>query len=148
VTARPRKAKAKRPRILEISARTKTALAAHRTAQVKDRLYMGDRWPARYDSLVFRSEAGTVVDRHNMNRKLRSWLKAGGIEKDLSVYDLRKTVATLAADSGVMLVTLADYLGSDSRTVERYYRKPVAPVRSLGIDLAATAQEKGTSPPS
>lgn len=142
VTARPRKAKTKRPRLLEITARTRTALATHRASQARERLYMGDRWPAKYDQLVFRSEVGTPLDGHNMNRKLRSWLRAAGIDKDLTVYDLRKTVATLAADSGVMLVTLADFLGSDPRTVERYYRKPVAPVRSLGFDLAARASQE------
>ena len=107
---------------------------------------MGPLWPVQWDHLVFRSEAGTPLDGRNMNRRLRQWLAAAGIEKPLTVYSLRKTYATLSADQGVLLTTLADFLGNDSRTVERYYRKPVSPVRSTGMDLAAVAADykKGT----
>lgn len=146
VTARPRKAKASRPRPVEISAGARTHLAAHRSAQAQERLFMGAEWPSDYDHLVFRSQAGTPLDGHNMNRKLRGWLRTAGIDKTLTVYDLRRTVASLAADRGVMLVSLADFLGNDPRTLETYYRKPVAPVRSIGIDLtaAAASHQKGT----
>ena len=146
VTARPRKAKAKKPRLIQISPGVRTRLAAHRARQAEERLYMGPAWPAEYDGLVFRSQAGTPLDGHNMNRKLRQWLAVAGIDKKLTVYDLRRTVASLAADRGVLLVTLADFLGNDPRTLETYYRQPVAPVRSIGMDLTAavSAIEKGT----
>ena len=107
---------------------------------------MGARWPAEHDGLAFRSQAGTPLDGHNMNRVLRGWLKNAGIEKSLTVYDLRRTVASLAAARGVLLVTLADFLGNDPRTLEAYYRKPVTPVQSIGVDLtvAVGGHEKGT----
>jgi integrase len=139
VTARPRKAKAKTPRVLEITPRTRTELAAHRARQAEERLLMGDRWPREYDHLVFRSQAGTPLDGKNMLRRLRRWLDAAGIDKQLSPYNLRKTVASLAADQGLDQYRLADFMGADPRTVERYYRKPTSPVRSKGVDLAELA---------
>lgn len=40
----------------------------------------------------------------------------------------------------------ADFLGNDPRTLEAYYRKPVTPVQSIGVDLtvAVGGHEKGT----
>ena len=61
------------------------------------------------------------------------------IDKHLHVYDLRHTVASLAADAGIPVITVADYMGNDPVTLERYYRKPVSPIRKLGIDIAARA---------
>ena len=142
VTARPRKRKANKPRIVEISAETRTRLVAHRSTQAKERLLMGSRWSDDHRGIVFLNEAGKPLDGANMRRRLAGWLDEAGIDKHLTPYDLRHTVASLAADAGVPIVTLADYMGNDPNTLERYYRKPVTPVRRLGVDLAEEARSR------
>lgn len=139
VTARPRKAKAKVPRVVEVEPSTRSQLAAHRRRLTEERLLMGSRWSAEHDGLVFRSQAGTPLSGRNMNRRLKAWLAKADIDKHLHVYDLRHTVASLAADAGIPVITVADYMGNDPVTLERYYRKPVSPIRKLGIDIAARA---------
>ena len=140
VTARPRKKKADKPRIVEITSATRSKLAAHRRLQKKERLRMGTLWPADYRELVFVNENGRPLDGPNMRRLLNRWTETAEINKRITPYDLRHTVASLAADAGVNIVTLADYLGNDQETLLRYYRKPVTPVMSLGIDLAEEAE--------
>ena len=66
---------------------------------------MGDRWPREHDALVFRSESGTPMNPRNMNRRLKGWLEKAGINKHLHAYDLRATVASIAAAAGVPVVT-------------------------------------------
>ena len=139
ITARPRKSKAAKPRTIEVSTLVRIALATHRTALNEERLMMGPLWPSEHEQLVFRNEAGNPLDGANMRRRLRAWLEAAGIEKHLHPYDLRHTFASLAADAGEPITRLADYMGNDPVTLERYYRHPVTPVMRLGIDLAARA---------
>ena len=139
VTARPRKAKAKVPRVVEIKTSTRSLLAAHKTRMAEERLLMASRWPSDHDRLVFRSQAGTPLDGRNMNRLLKEWLLKAGIEKHIHVYDLRRTAASLAADAGIPVVILADYMGNDPATLEKHYRQPVSPVRKLDVDIVARA---------
>ena len=139
VTARPRKAKANMPRVVEIKPSTRNLLAAHKKSLAEERLLMGSRWPSDHDRLVFRSQAGTPLHGRNMNRLLKAWLCKAAIEKHIHVYDLRRTAASLAPDAGIPIVTLADYMGNDPATLEKHYRKPVSPLRTLDIDIAARA---------
>jgi len=74
-----------------------------------------------------------------MRRRLTSWLEAAGVDKHLHPYNPRHTFASLAADGGP-ITRLADYMGNDPVTLERYYRQPVTPIMRLGIDLAARAE--------
>ncbi len=74
-----------------------------------------------------------------MNRLLKVWLYKAGIDKHIHVYDLRRTAASLAADAGISVVILADYMGNDPATLEKHYRMPVSPVRTLDVDIAARA---------
>jgi integrase len=141
VTARPRKAKASTPRVVAVTATTRNHLAAHKKRQSEERLLMGARWPRDHDALVFRSEVGTPMDARDTNRRLGGWLDKAGISKHIHVYDLRATVASLAADSGVPIVKLADYLGNLPSTLEKHYRQPVSPVRELGFEVTAVAAE-------
>ncbi len=139
ITLRPRKSKAAKARTIEVPVVVRTALAAHRVTQTEERLMMGPLWPTEHDHLVFRSEAGTPIDGANMRRRLTAWLEAAGIDKHLSPYDLRHTFASHAADRGEPITRLADYMGNDPVTLERYYRQPVTPVMKLGVDLTAQA---------
>ena len=147
ITARPQKSKAAKPRTIEVSAQVRTTLAAHRTALNEERLMMGPLWPSEHDELVFRNEAGNPLDGANMRRRLTSWLEAAGIDKHLHPYDLRHTFASLAADAGEPITRLADYMGNDPVTLERYYRQPVTPVMRIGVDLAARSVAGDRVPP-
>ena len=117
----------------------KKRLKKHRSLQAEELLLMADRWPTEYQRLVFRSEAGTPLDGRNMNRRLKGWLRMAEIKKHIHVYDLRHTAASLLADAGVPVVIVADYLGNDPSTLERFYRKPVTPVRRVGVNITARA---------
>lgn len=117
-----------------------TALAAHRVAQDRERLANGDAWPREHDGLVFRSTYGTPLDGKNMNRTLRDWLASAGIDKPgFRVYDIRHTFASHRADAGAPLTRLADYMGNDPQTLEKYYRRPVTPVLDIAADTPAAA---------
>ena len=142
ITARPRKAKADKPRIVAITGDTRTALAAHRKNQAQERLLMGSLWPDAHRDLVYVNENGRPLDGPTTRRLLKRWTVTGRIDKHITPYDLRHTVASLAADAGVNIVTLADYLGNDQQTLLRYYRKPITPIMTLGVDLTAEAETR------
>ena len=71
------------PRHAEITA---TALREHRKRSAEERLLMGDRWPARWLSLVFVSENGTPLDSANGRRLMRSLAAEAGIEVVVRAY--------------------------------------------------------------
>ena len=139
LVARPRKAKARRARIVSVSPATRSALAVHRRRMLEEQVEK-EVWPRDHDDLVFRSEAGTPLDGKNMNRLLRSWLASVDIDKRMRVYDLRHTFASHAAHEGVPITQLADYMGNDPQTLERHYRKPTTPVLDIGVDVGRTRE--------
>lgn len=105
---------------------TVTALRDHRKRTAEERLLMGDRWPARWQSLVFVSENGTPLDRSNTRRMVNALAKEAGIEGTLNPYDLRHTATSLISAAGLSAERLADLLGhKDTRMVFNHYRHPV-----------------------
>lgn len=71
--------KTRRTRTLDLPDRKAAAPRRHRAALAEDRLMIGDRWPARWSSLVFVSEAGTPMHPGNVRRLILHLAAEAGI---------------------------------------------------------------------
>ena len=122
-------------RTLDLPAPTLQALARHRTAQVAERILMGDRWPLRWQSLVFVTSNGTPIDAKGVRRLLDRLAVEAGIGGVVTAYDLRHTATSLLSASGQSAERLADLLGhKDTRMVFRHYRHPVTSTISTAVE--------------
>lgn len=82
---------------------------------------------------VFPSEAGTLIDPHNLERAFRSARKAAKL-LDLRFHDLRHTAASRMAQAGVEIYTIAKILGHETLSVTtRYAHHNVESLR-YGLD--------------
>lgn len=126
--------KTKTSRTLDLPAMTVAALDRHRKAQAAERLLMGDRWPLRWQSLVFVTSAGTPVDAKGVRRLIDRLAVEAGIGT-LTPYDLRHTATSLLSASGQSAEKLADLLGhKDTRMVFKHYRHAVTSSISTAVD--------------
>ena len=124
--------KTKRTRTIELPPRTVAALRDHRRRQTEERLYAGASWPAEWDGLVFRSQAGTPLQPTGLRRLMDRLAAEAGIEGRVNPYDLRHTATTRLSEQGVAPELLADLLGHrDTRMVFKHYRHPVTPTISV-----------------
>lgn len=111
-------------------------LRVHRKQLTEERLMMGARWPADYDKLMFRSEAGTPLDAANLRRFLVRMGRDAGLEWTPTPYTMRHSHASILSDSGVHVEHLAQRLGhADPRTTSAYYIHPVTPIVEAGAEL-------------
>lgn len=121
-------------RTLKLPGVTQGALRTHRLAQVEERLLMGDRWPLRWESLVFVTTNGTPLDPSNTRRLVGNLADEAGIEGSVTPYDLRHSATSLLAAAGHSADRLADLLGHrDTRMVWKHYRHVI----SESVDVAA-----------
>lgn len=112
-----------------------SALRAHRTRQLEQRLHLGAAWQDH--DLVFASEVGTPWEPPNFRRALRRIGDQVGIDV-ITPYELRHTAVTLLSNSGVPAEHIADLAGHrDTRMVERVYRH-----RTKTIDVGRAAMQK------
>lgn len=85
-----------------------TALKAHRTSQLKERLAAGKAWADT--GLVFTSPIGTPIDPRNASREFQAMLTTAGLPH-VRFHDLRHTAATLLLAQGVDARTIMETLG-------------------------------------
>lgn len=87
-----------------------TELASYKAAQARHRLKLG---PAYEDlGLVFATERGTPVPERNLIRRhFKPALEAAGLPKELRLYDLRHTCASLLMEAGTNPKVVAERLG-------------------------------------
>lgn len=71
----------------------------------------------------------------SINRMLRLWAKAAGVEKHLSFHVARHTAATLWITSGSDLYTVSKMLGHTSIQSTQIYAKVVDSVKMKAVDL-------------
>lgn len=127
--------KSKRSRTLELPAITIDALREHRKRSAEDRLMLGDRWPAKWENLVFATENGTPINPSSLRRLIRRFAQDADIEGVLNPYDLRHTATSLISAAGLSAERLADLLGhKDTRMVFGYYRHPVTSSVSVAAE--------------
>ncbi|HXG90548.1 MAG TPA: tyrosine-type recombinase/integrase [Vicinamibacterales bacterium] len=85
-----------------------TALKAHRTRQLEERLAAGGEW--QDSGLVFTSPIGTALDPRNATRDFPAMLAAAKLPV-VRFHDLRHTAATLLLTQGVDPRTIMETLG-------------------------------------
>jgi integrase len=96
-----------------------TALRAHRTQQIQERLLAGSTW--QDTGMVFTSHVGTPIDPRNLNRQFDKIVEKAGLPK-MRFHDLRHTCATLLLVQGVHPRVVMETLGHSriSETMDRY----------------------------
>ena len=74
-----------------------SAFTAHRKLQLEERLRAGSEW--QENGLIFASQVGTPLSRHNLTRSWKRLLKRAGLP-DTKFHNLRHTCATLLLSRG------------------------------------------------
>jgi integrase len=85
-----------------------SALKAHRTRQLEERLQLGEHW--KESGLVFTTSVGTPIEPRNAVRTFKRILRKAGLP-DKRFYDLRHTCASLLLAQGVHPRVVMDILG-------------------------------------
>ena len=83
-----------RTRTLDLPPRTVEALQRQRKAQVEERLLMGDRWPLKWQDLVFVTTNGTPMGPTNVRHVVQRLATEAGIDGVFTPYDLRHTATS------------------------------------------------------
>jgi integrase len=125
-------------RSLAIPARGVRALRRQRTRQAAMRERAGNLW--QENGLVFASEVGTELDRHNVLRGFRRILKAAGLTpEDWTPRELRHSFVSLLSDAKVPIEVISRLVGhSGTAVTERVYRHQIRPV----VEEAATEMDR------
>eukprot|EP01041_Mallomonas_annulata_P017888 gene17888-36551_t len=111
-------------RDLEMTELLASALRRHRVLQAERRLAAGPLWTSdpRWADLVFTSEVGTPIDPSHARRDFKKMCTAANVSQ-LSLYEMRHTVASLMVDADIPLREVADLLGhKDLEMVVKRYR--------------------------
>ena len=96
-----------------------SALKAHRTRQLEERLKLGAAWQDH--GLVFPSSVGTPMSPRNLVRAFKALLKRAGLP-DIRFHDLRHSCASLLIAQGVDATVVRDVLGhADIQTTLNVY---------------------------
>lgn len=122
-------------------------LREHKATQARERLALGHGWPSEWRSLVFVTENGTPVDPANLRRLTTRVAKNAGIAGRVLPYELRHTVASLLADTGVTNEKLADHLGhSSTRTLDETYRHVLSASNLAANELGSLLDPSQATP--
>lgn len=125
-------------RSLAIPARAVRALRRQRARQTVQRDRAGADW--QENGLVFASQVGTELDRHNVLRGFRRILKAAGLTpEDWTPRELRHSFVSLLSDAKVPIEVISRLVGhSGTAVTERVYRHQIRPV----VEEAATEMDR------
>lgn len=93
------------------------ALRQHQQQQRHERMAAGPLWHrGAFDGLVFTTELGTPIDRHNDRRSWIALLKKAGVPA-VRLHDGRHTAATLLLEQGVPARVVMEILGHASTRI-------------------------------
>ena len=95
-------------RVLPLPKTVISALRAHRSRQLEEKLSLGPDW--HETGLVFTSSIGTPLEPRNVVRKFHALLKNAGLPRS-RFHDLRHSCASLLLAQGVPARTVMDILG-------------------------------------
>jgi integrase len=127
-------------RTVNLSRMALEAIKAHLTRQLEEIDRAGDLW--QENGLVFASEVGTPLNRHNLAyRSFKPLLKRAGLP-DIRFHDLRHTCATLLLSRGVHPKFVQELLGHATIAITLDTYSQVLP--GMG-DQTATAIEDALS---
>ncbi len=121
---------------LDLPAPVVTALRAHRTRQLEERMNAGPAW--HDDGLVFCTTIGTPIDPSNLRYYVSTLTKAAGLGH-WTPYELRHSAVSLLSAAGVPLEHIADVAGHDgTRMTGGVYRHLVKPTVGAHVDAMET----------
>ncbi|OLF11865.1 site-specific integrase [Actinophytocola xanthii] len=125
-------------RSLAIPHRAVRALRRQHARQAVQRQRAGTDW--QENGLVFASQVGTEMDRHNVLRGFRRILKAAGLNpQDWTPRELRHSFVSLLSDAKVPIEVISRLVGhSGTAVTERVYRHQIRPV----VEEAATEMDR------
>lgn len=108
-------------RTIPLGSRLVERLRDHRRWQQEERRIKGPHWQEH--GLVFPSEVGTRLNRHNLNRHLKNVLADAGLP-DIGFHDLRRTCVTLLLVEGIPEVIVMRIMGHSqiATTMDIYAR--------------------------
>jgi integrase len=95
-------------RTIPLDAALVARLQRHRRAQLEERMKMGDGWVD--PRLIFATEIGSVLDRHNVATRFRARCRAAKVPAR-RLYDLRHSVGTALIAGGADAKTVSEILG-------------------------------------
>lgn len=101
-------------RTIEVSAGTVAVLVAHRKVQATYMMRRRDRW--QDNGLIFCSRDGVPLNYRNLQPRFKDLLAAAGLPKEVRLYDMRHTCATLLLAAGVNPKVVAERLGHTGMT--------------------------------
>lgn len=105
---------AKGNRQIALDPRTVEALKAHRTAQVKEQLAMGEHYED--NGLVFSRPDGTPIHPDRASKMFNQLVARSGLRR-IRLHDLRHTHATIALRAGIHPKVVSERLGHGSITI-------------------------------
>jgi integrase len=125
-------------RSLAIPTRAVRALRKQHARQAVQRERADKDW--QENGLVFASQVGTEMDRHNVLRGFRRILKAAGLNPDeWTPRELRHSFVSLLSDAKVPIEVISRLVGhSGTAVTERVYRHQIRPV----VKEAATEMDR------
>ncbi len=125
-------------RSLAIPRRAVRALRRQHARQAVQRGRAGTTWQEH--GLVFASQVGTEIDRHNVLRGFRRILTAAGLNADKwTPRELRHSFVSLLSDAKVPIEVISRLVGhSGTAVTERVYRHQIRPV----VQEAATEMDQ------
>jgi integrase len=128
-------------RVVPLPGALVTRLKEHRRQQLEERLRLGAGWVD--ERLIFASEIGSVLDRHNVATRFRRRCKAVGV-RVLRLYDLRHSVGTALITGGADAKAVSQILGHRSVTTTlRHYVHPDAATHRAAVAKLPWAASAG-----
>lgn len=104
-------------RVVRLPAQLVAALREHQQRQRHERIAAGPLWHrGDFDGLVFATELGMPIDRHNDRRAWIALLKRAGVSA-VRLHDGRHTAATLLLEQGVPARVVMQILGHSSSRI-------------------------------
>ena len=121
--------KAESDRTIRIPAPVVKLLREHQARQKPERL-AAPVW--EHPELVFTDPIGDYIARWNLRREVATLCKDAGIVPAISPNELRHSCASLLRHLGLPMAQIADFLGHrDTRMLDKHYGHPVTPVIDL-----------------
>ena len=128
-------------RVLPLPKTVISALRAHRSRQLEEKLSLGPEW--QETGLVFTSSIGTPLEPRNVVRKFHALLKNAGLPRS-RFHDLRHSCASLLLAQGVPARTVMDILGHSQISLTMNTYAHVMPVmKQDAMDLMESILTSG-----
>ncbi len=132
-------------RVIPLTPVAVAALERQRRLQAAAQLAAGRSWRDEWGCLIFTGPRGEPRFGAAVARRLQRQTAALGLP-NVGFHGLRRTAASLLADSGVPIQAVGDYLGDSVVTTLKHYVRSVPESRRHAADVLAATLSGGASP--